>query len=176
MKRKDYNIENMMVLPETRDARERTSPAVTREEAQRAAYAATERRLYQMKLIRARIEDAQEELAELENLGVEALRSHSASFVRLLRPGMRVDPEEAHAAQMAYLRARLAADEREVKKMTCALACIREDPYYPAIDMRYVRAMSDAEIGAKLSCDKTTVTRHRKRLVADLALRLYGIF
>ena len=96
MTRKDYNIENMMVLPEPRRTRARKSEPVTREEAQNAAFAATERRLYQMKLIRARVEDAREELAELENLGVEALRHHSSSLVRLLRPGMRLEPEEIH--------------------------------------------------------------------------------
>ena len=151
-------------------------PAVTREEALAAAYASTERRLYQMKLIRARIEDAREELAELENLGIAALGQHAASFVRLLRPGMRIDPEEAHAAQMAYLRARLAADEREIQKMTLAMECIKSDPFFPALDMRYVRGMTDALIGEKLACDKTTVARHRKQLVRDLAVRLYGVF
>ncbi len=176
MKRKDYNIENMMVLPEPRLTRQRKSEPVTREEARNAAFAATERRLYQMKLIRARIEDAKEELAELENLGLEALREHSSSLVRLLRPGMRLEPEEIHAAQMAYLRARLAADEREIKKLTIATECLRDDPYFPCLDMRYVRGMSDQDIAARLSCDKTTVTRHRKLLVRDLAVRLYGVF
>jgi len=176
MKRKDYNIENMMVLPQTRPTRRRNSSVVSREEACEAAYAATERRLYQMKLIRARIEDAKEELAELENLGVEALRNHSSSLVRILRPGMRLEPEEVHAAQMAMLRGRLAADEREIMKLTVAMECIRDDPYFPAIDMRYTRNMSDAEIAEKLLCDKSTVGRHRKLLVRDLSVRLYGVF
>lgn len=176
MKRKDYNIENMMVLPEPRRTRARKSEPVTREEAQNAAFAATERRLYQMKLIRARVEDAREELAELENLGVEALRHHSSSLVRLLRPGMRLEPEEIHAAQMAYLRARLAADEREIRKLNVAMECVKDDPYFPSLDMRYMRGMSDQEIAARLACDKTTVARHRKRIVRDLAVRLYGVF
>ena len=176
MKRQDDFIENMMVLPQVGGTRLRASPLVGEEEARGAAYAATERRLYQLKLIRARVEDAKEELAELENLGLDALKGHSSSLVRILRPGMRLDPEEVHAMQMAYLRSRLAADEREIRKMTIATECIREDSYYPAIDMRYTRGMSDVEIAQKLACDKTTVSRHRKRLVGDLAVRLYGVF
>ena len=176
MKRTDYNIENMMVLPEVRQAHGRCVPVVSEEEARAAAYAAAERRLYQMKPVRARIEDAKEELAELENLGVDALRGHSSSLVRMLRPGMRLDPEEVHATQMAYLRARLAADEREIRKMTVALECVKDNPYYPALDMRYARNMTDAEIAEKLACDKTTVARHRKQLVRELAVRLYGVF
>lgn len=176
MKKRDYNIENLMVLSDMREARERSSPVVSAEDARAAAYSATERRLYQMRLLHARIEDAKEELAGLENLGVAALREHSSSFVRMLRPGMRLDPEEVHTAQMAMLRARLAADEREISKMTVAMECIRDDPYFPAVDMRYTRKMNDTAIAEKLACDKTTVARHRKQLVADLAVRLYGVF
>ena len=61
--------------------------------ASQAAMAATERRLYALPIIRERIEDNREELTELENCGVEALRHHSASLVRLIRPGMRLTPE-----------------------------------------------------------------------------------
>lgn len=59
--------------------------------ASQAAMAATERRLYALPIIRERIEDNREELTELENCGVEALRHHSASLVRLIRPGMASD-------------------------------------------------------------------------------------
>ena len=50
--------------------------------ASQAAMAATERRLYALPIIRERIEDNREELTELENCGVEALRHHSASLVK----------------------------------------------------------------------------------------------
>ena len=58
---------------------------ITRNAAQ-AAYAATERRLYALPILRERIEDNREELTELETLGVGGLRHHSASLVRRIPP------------------------------------------------------------------------------------------
>ena len=118
--------------------------------ASQAAMAATERRLYALPIIRERIEDNREELTELENCGVEALRHHSASLVRLIRPGMRLTPEEVHSAQMAELRARLAADEREVRKMQHALRSIGEDPYYLTIELKYFDNVKDADAALRL--------------------------
>ena len=143
--------------------------------ASQAAMAATERRLYALPIIRERIEDNREELTELENCGVEALRHHSASLVRLIRPGMRLTPEEVHSAQMADLRARLAADEREVRKMQHALRSIGEDPYYLTIELKYFDNVKDADAALRLRCDPATVRRNRRRLVRRLALRLYGV-
>ncbi len=142
---------------------------------EKAAYAETERRLYAMRALRARVEDTREELAELEGLGIEALREHSASLVRVLRPGMRLDPEEVHAVQLAALRGRLAADERELKRMNIALSFISDDPYYLAVEARYLRGMGDYDIAERLNCDPSTVRRNRTRLVRMLALRLYGV-
>ena len=117
--------------------------------ASQAAMAATERRLYALPIIRERIEDNREELTELENCGVEALRHHSASLVRLIRPGMRLTPEEVHS--------------------------IGEDPYYLTIELKYFDNVKDADAALRLRCDPATVRRNRRRLVRRLALRLYGV-
>lgn len=138
------------------------------------SYAATERRLYAIPILRERIADSREELAELETLGIEALREHSLSLVRILRPGIRLTPEEVHAAQLCELRGRLAADEREVKKVQVALTSIEDDPYYRAVELKYFKNARDAEVAEKLCCDPSTVRRNRVRLVQRLALRLYG--
>lgn len=139
------------------------------------ACSATERRLYALPVLSMRVQENKEELEELECLGVEALRKHSSSMVRLLRPGIRLTPEEVHAAQLAELRARIAADEREVKKMQAALKSISDDPYYMIIELRFFREKSDDAIAERLCCDPTTVRRNRARLIKRLALRLYGV-
>ena len=155
-----------------------------RKKAEKAACAETERRLYALRALRARVEDAREELAELEQLGVDALKEHASSLVRVLRPGMRLDPEEVHALQLATLRGRLAADERELKRMNVALSFISDDPYYLAVEARYLRGMGEAQnltqalkgnSKVQLNCDPSTVRRNRMRLVRMLALRLYGV-
>ena len=145
------------------------------EDAAKAAMAATERRLYALPIIRERIEDNREELSELESCGIEALRHRSASLVQLIRPGMRLTPEEVHSAQLAELRARLAADEREVRKLQHALRSIGDDPYYLAVELKYFDNVKDADAALRLRCDPATVRRNRRRLVRRIALRLYGV-
>lgn len=143
--------------------------------AAQAAYSATEKRLYALPILRERVADNREELTELENCGIEALRQHSSSLVQLIRPGMRLTPEEVHTAQMAELRARLAADEREIRKLQNALNCISDDPYYLTIELKYFSNIKDIDAAQRLKCDPATVRRNRNRLVKRLALRLYGV-
>ena len=87
------------------------------EEGKETPYQLTVKRLYAFPILKERILDNEEQLMELETLGLDALRYHDGSVVRMLRPGMRIDPEEAHNAQMAYLRGRIATDEMEVKQV-----------------------------------------------------------
>ncbi|HWR19653.1 MAG TPA: hypothetical protein VN608_08520 [Clostridia bacterium] len=164
-------IENRLVL---QDCELRGTRRYTRGEEELSAYAATERRLYAIPILRERIADAREELAELETLGVEALKEHSLSLVRILRPGIRLTPEEVHAAQLSHLRGRLAADEREVRKVQAALTCVQDDPYYHILELKYFQNVKDGYAAEKLCCDPSTIRRNRLRLVKRLALRLYG--
>ena len=166
------DIENRMVLGASRPRGKGQRP--TKREEETSTYKATEKRLYAIPILRERIADSSEELAELETLGIEALREHSLSLVKLLRPGIRLTPEEVHAAQLAELRGRLAADEREVRKIQIALTSIEDDPYYQAVEMKYFGNARDAQVAEKLCCDPSTVRRNRVRLVRRLALRLYG--
>jgi len=175
-------IENYMALAELppHPRRSRLQKAaeengVNRAQVESAAFAETEHRLYALPIIRARVEDAREELCELENLGIEALKSHSASLIRIIRPGMRLDPEEVHAAQMATLRARIAADEREIKKVNVALAYVSHDTYFDIIEMKYFLGKPEHYIADRLRCDPSTVGRNRRRLVRLISVRLYGV-
>ena len=76
---------------------------------------------------------------------------------------------------MAILRGRLAANERELKRMTAALSFIQNDPYFRAIEMKYFQGMREADIAEALLCDPATIRRNRARLIKRLALRLYGV-
>ncbi len=141
---------------------------------ERDPYTQAEGRLYALPMIRARLECSRDERDELASLGIEALREHSRSLVRLLSPSMRLTPEEIHEAQLAELGARIAADEREVGYMERALAYIEEHPYFEIIKLKYFKCMTDAAIAERLSCDVSTIRRNRKRLVQSVALFLYG--
>ena len=142
---------------------------------ERTAFKCTEKRLSQLGMVQRRLEDERSDYCELKELGVEALRSHDASFVSLISPGMRLDPMEAHAVQMQRLEKRISADGREIKKMRSALKDIENDPYYAVLELYYEHGMKDEAIGEKMGYDRSTIARHRSRLVRLLACRLYGV-
>jgi len=144
------------------------------EEGKETPYQLTVKRLYAFPILKERILDNEEQLMELETLGLDALRHHDGSIVRMLRPGMRIDPEEAHNTQLAYLRGRIAADEMEVRQVQRALNNVCGAPYCAVVDCKYFQHMTDEETAEKLCCDPSTVRRNRLRLVRRIALRLYG--
>ena len=140
-----------------------------------AAYRATEQRLYRVPALRERVEDDKEDLAALESGETELLGPRPA-LLELGRAGnTRRSPQDIRGDQMAALRSRLAANERELRRMAAALSFIADDPYYPAIELRYLRGMREVDIAERLQCDPATVRRNRARLIKRLALRLYGV-
>lgn len=140
-----------------------------------AAYRITEQRLYRVADLRARVEDDKEDLMALESGETELLCARPAVLELSRGSGLRRSPQDIRTDQMAALRSRLAANERELRRMAAALGCIANDPYYPAIELRYFQGMREADIAERLQCDPATVRRNRARLVKRLALRLYGV-
>ena len=145
---------------------------VASERSAKDAYRATERRLYALPDIRAKLEDDRETLAEVKEHGV---RSRSHSVTRFLKSGVRLTPEEALAAVVMNLEAEIAASEHEIDMMERALALIADDEYYATVTGKYIDRLPDEEIAERIPCDPTTVWRNRRRLVQRLSVRLYGV-
>ena len=82
----------------------------------RAAYRATEKRLYRLPALRERVEDDQEDLAALESGEMEVLAPRPALLDTSHSPSLRRSPHEIRQDQMAILRGRLAANQRELKR------------------------------------------------------------
>ena len=145
---------------------------VASERSTKDAYRATERRLYALPDIRAKLEDDRETLTEVKEHGV---RSRSHSVTRFLKAGVRLTPEEALSAVVMNLEAEIAASEYEIGIMERALAVIADDEYYATVTGKYIDRLPDEEIAERIPCDPTTVWRNRRRLVQRLSVRLYGV-
>lgn len=135
------------------------------------AYKATERRLYALPTLRAKVEADKERLQDLIEDGPQ---QKSKSIARFSRSGVRLTPEEITEALAQDLRATIEADEYEIHTIETALATIQSDPYYLAVVGKYLGQMSDEEIAEKAYCDASTIRRNRGRLVRQLAIWLYG--
>ena len=145
---------------------------VASERSVKDAYRATERRLYALPDIRAKLKDDKESLAEVKEHGV---RNRSHSVTRFLKSGVRLTPEEALAAVVMDLEAAIATSEHEIEAMERALASIANDEYCLTVTGKYIDHLTDEEISERIPCDPTTVWRNRKRLVQRLSVRLYGV-
>ncbi len=167
----EQNLENHMLSAQ---ALERHYGAPSEQPAQ-AAYRATEQRLYRVPVIRERVEDDKEDLMALESGETELLGPRPALLELGRGSNLPRSPQDIRGDQMAVLRSRLAANERELRRMAAALSFIADDPYYPAIELRYLRGMREVDIAERLQCDPATVRRNRARLIKRLALRLYGV-
>lgn len=63
----------------------------------------------------------------------------------------------------------------EIRRIKKALEAIQRDPYYSLIPAKYFQGAKERTSAAICACDKATVWRNRKRLLDDLALRLFGV-
>ncbi len=135
------------------------------------AFKATERRLYALPVLRAKVAEDRERLKEIETCGTP---EHSRSIVRYTRSGSRLAPEEILEVVIKDLKATIAVDEHEIQSVERALECIEGDDFFSIVCDRYFRGLTDDKIANSMNCDSATVWRHRKRLVQTVSTWLYG--
>lgn len=137
----------------------------------RDTYRATERRLYALPILKAKIKEDKGRLEEIMILGPG---ESSKGITRFQKSGVRLEPEDIKDAAIIDLKATIAADEYEVETIEAALKYIEKEPYYFTVEGKYLYRLTDDEIAEKIHCDKSTVYRNRKNLVQTISVRLYG--
>lgn len=145
---------------------------ISAERTARDAFKATERRLYALPDLREKLKEDEEELHDTKLYG---LKERSHSITRFFKSGVRLTPEEILEAVIMDLEATIARDRHEKETLEKALASIEGDPYYMAVQGKYIDRLTDEEVAEKIPCDPATVWRNRKRLVQRIAVRLYGV-
>jgi len=137
-----------------------------------AAYSDTEKRIYNLPVLKAKVENDRDKLVELQTDGSPM---RSASVVRHNRSGSRLKPDEIIDALIQDITAQIAANKYEIETVEKALTIIEKDPYYNIIPCLYFYGMSVEETGGEVACDRSTVFRHRTRLVQRVSVFLYGV-
>lgn len=125
-------------------------------------YKATERRLYALETLRAKIAEDKGRLEEIKKYGPA---QRSKGIGRFMKTGVRLTPDEIQEAVVCDMEATIAADEYEVETMDNALAKIAGDFYYKAVSGKYMEGLSDDQVAAYLnrpcvgSCSRSTAKR-----------------
>jgi hypothetical protein len=73
------------------------------------------------------------------------------------------------------LEASIFSTEYEIDLIKRPLALISGDPYYFAVQGKYMEGLTDEEIARQMDCEATTVWRNRKRLVQRIAVYFFGL-
>ena len=128
----------------------------------------TEHQLFRYPERCARIESMKQELKLLEDMDFDVLTNRPGSIVRISNKKKwygPTDPLDAFESQIEFVKQRIEIDESKAEIIRSALETIRDDTYYMAIEYRYFRRLTDDQVAQKLSIGKSTVRRHRKRLL-----------
>jgi hypothetical protein len=136
------------------------------------SYKATEKRLYAYPVIKEKIEHDRE---MLERYIAGDKPSRDKSIVRFQRSGVRLSDEEILKVLIQDITAKIAANEYEVETIDRAMEIIANDQYVNLITYLYFEGRSVDEICDGVPCERSTVFRHRSRLVQIIAIFLYGV-
>lgn len=133
----------------------------------------TAKRLYGYPLLKKNIERYQKDIEDIrkENMGksksIVEFYAHSGG-------GEKPDIEDLRAAKIRIIEMKIARDQQEIKEIEVALASIKDDEYYPIIEMKFFQQKSHEEIAEAIPCGVATVSRQLGRLLDIINITLYG--
>jgi DNA repair exonuclease SbcCD ATPase subunit len=132
----------------------------------------TELRLYAYPELQGNIEKYNRDIQDLrqETPG----RSKDIVFFSMHGGGTRLSADEIQEARIMILQKKIYRDQTEIDEIDYALQAVRNDDYYPIIEMKYFKGKNDDEIALEVSCDPSTVRRNKSRLVRKIEIKLYG--
>lgn len=132
----------------------------------------TEARVSACKVLKENIVEYHKDIEDLQR--EEPGRSKDIVMFCTGGGGIKKSAEEIQEARIEILKMKIKRDQEEVDTIERALDTVRNDKYYPIIEMRYFQEMSDDEIGEELSCDASTVRRQKNRIIRKVSIKLYG--
>ena len=131
----------------------------------------TMKRLYGYPLLKKNIERYK---LDIEDIKREDMGKSKSIVMFTATGGKKPDLEELRAAKIRLVELKIDRDEKEIAKIDAALSTIKDDEYYPIIEMRFFRKCGQEEIAKAIPCGTATVSRQLGRLLDILNISLYG--
>lgn len=144
------------------------------EKTEKTAYQKTEQLLYNYNNFKRIIA---ERMLEIENLRKYGVPQRSTSIVeyspRGSVPGDTVLPEETVEKAIQNVQASVEGTVQAVALIDKCMAALKDDPYYPILEMRYIEGRTQEDIADILNCSQVTVSKNKSRLIKELSIRLF---
>lgn len=145
------------------------------ERSETTAYQKTEKLLFNYKGFKRIVEERKEEIADLRKYGVPGKSSMSGGErVQTSRTVQGIVlPEESVEDAVRAVEASVQGTVRVIALIDKCMDALKRDPYYKVLEMRYFEGRTLEDIGVYFSCDHSTISRQKNRLVKELSMRLF---
>ena len=141
---------------------------------EKTAYQKTEQLLYNYRGFQKIVQERLDEIEEIKQYGVpQSSNPFSERVQGGTLPGGIVLPEESVEQAVHRIHCAIESTVRVIALVDRSLELLKNDPYYSILEMRYFDNRTLEDIAAYFSCDTSTVSRNRSRLVKELALRMF---
>ncbi len=138
-----------------------------------SAYKMTEARLYAYPVLKDNVTNIYP--ADIADLEREKVTGRSKDICMwTTHGGEPISPEERQAARILAVKIKLDRDRASLAELDRALATIKDEYYYKALEAFYFGGVDVDAIADNMGDTPAAVRRGKSALVRTLALRLYG--
>lgn len=140
---------------------------------ERSAYNKTEQLLYNYNNFKRVVKEKLEQINEIKKYGVP----HKGGAVHTYAGGntvhglATVDETVDNAVHTVQVSVQGIVDV--INMINEAMQGIKNDPWYPILEMRYFDGMGQDDIAKAMNCTQPNVSYHKSRLVKELAVRIF---
>lgn len=150
------------------DKKEKNKPT------EKTAYQKTEQLLYNYLGFKKIVAERMEEIEQIKKYGVPGKSGSIVEYSsRTGTVGQIVLPEETVESAIANVRANVQGTVDAIALIDKCMAALRNDPYYPILEMRYFEGRTQEDIALELKCSQVTISHNKNRLVKELSMRLF---
>ena len=133
----------------------------------------TMKRLYSYPILKQNIERYRLDIEDIRKEDMGKSKS-IVEFYAHSGGGEKPDLEELREAKIRIVEMKINRDQQEINEIEAALDIIRDDPYFPIIDLKFFQKWKQEDIAEKISCSVATVPRQLGRLLDIVNISLYG--
>ena len=152
-----------------------TTESAPHHKKEKTAYQKTEALLFNYNNFRKIVEERKQEINDIRKYGVPRRNTQYGEVrVRTSRnvQGIVLEQDAVENA-VRTVEATVQETVQALNLMDNCMAALKNDPYYEVLPMRYFEGRTLEDIGSYFGVDHTTISRNKRRLVKELAMRLF---
>ena len=140
---------------------------------EKSAFQKTELLLWNYNSFKRVIKEKEQEIAEIKKYGVPDKGSavHTYTGDNTVHGLSTVD--ETVDAAVHTVQDTVHYIKNVINMVDNAMNSIKNDEFYPILELRYFNGMSQSEIANALNCTQQNISYHKNRLVRELSIRIF---